>query len=137
MSGGDVSTQRSSSKGHETALLHDVFMCVKMGEMFEKRPCTPSRTSIFVQIKFRPVRLAATIPHPHCRISILSWNEKWIIEMEAGQYKQSFKISQESIPDLERVKKLVTSELLSGALDRFHSMHTDFAKSYSALTSQP
>jgi hypothetical protein len=83
------------------------------------------------------VRLAATIPHPHCRISILSWNEKWIIEIEAGQYKQSYKIAQESIPDLERVKKLITPELLSGALERFHSMHSDFAKSYSSLTTQP
>jgi hypothetical protein len=52
MSGGDVSTQRSSSTGHETELLRVVFMCVKMGEMFEKRPSTPSRASIFVQIKF-------------------------------------------------------------------------------------
>jgi hypothetical protein len=108
-----------------------------MGEMFEKLPCTPSWACIFVQLKFRPVRLAATIPHPHCRISILSWNEKWIIEIEAGQYKQSYKIAQESIPDLERVKKLVTPELLSGALERFHSMHADFAKSYSSLTTQP
>lgn len=83
------------------------------------------------------MRLADTIPHPHCRISILSWNEKWIIEIEAGQYKQSYKIAQDSVAGLDAVKKLVTPRLLSATLDRFRSMHEDFAQAFAGLNSQP
>jgi len=79
------------------------------------------------------LRIAGTIPHPQCKISILSWNEKWIIEIEGGSYKQTYKISHESVSGLEDVKKLVTEELLHRTIERFREMHSDFAKAFESI----
>jgi hypothetical protein len=76
------------------------------------------------------MRIIATIPHPQLKISVFLYNEKYIIELEAGQYKQTFKISADSIDGLEGVKALMTPELLNNSLDRFASMHADFKKSF-------
>jgi len=67
------------------------------------------------------------------RISIMQWNEKYIIEMEAGQYKQTYKIAQDSISGLEEVKALCTPELIESTMVRFSSMHHDFSTSYKTL----
>jgi hypothetical protein len=79
------------------------------------------------------MRILAQIPHPKLRISIMAWNEKYIIEMEAGQYKQTFKIGQESVSGIEEVKALCTDELISNTIDRFNTMHKDFSSSFNAL----
>lgn len=76
------------------------------------------------------MRIIAQIPHPDLRIVIMSWNEKYLIEMEAGQYKQTYKISTDSVNGLEGVKALCTPELIQKTLERFREMHTDFAKAF-------
>jgi hypothetical protein len=78
------------------------------------------------------MRLVANIPHPKLKISILSFMDKWIIEIEGGAYKQAFKISHDAIPSEEEVKKLLTEELLQGCMDRFNGMHTDFGRAFQA-----
>ena len=76
------------------------------------------------------MRIIATIPHPQLKISIFLYNEKYIIELEAGQYRQAFKICADSVEGLEGVKALLTPELLENCLNRFASMHADFKKSF-------
>jgi hypothetical protein len=79
------------------------------------------------------MRIIATIPHPQIKISIFLYNEKYIIELEAGQYKQTFKISNDSVDGLEGVKRLISPELLDNCLNRFSAMHSDFKKSFEQL----
>ena len=79
------------------------------------------------------MRIIATIPHPQLKISIFLYNEKYIIELEAGQYKQTFKISADSVEGIEGVKKLISPELLENCLIRFSGMHADFKKSFDQL----
>lgn len=67
----------------------------------------------------KSMRLVETIPHPHCRISIMSYNDKWIIEIEAAQYKQTYKIGHDSVNGLEDVRKLISTDLLAQTLERF------------------
>ena len=76
------------------------------------------------------MRIIATIPHPRLRISIFLYNEKYIIELEAAQYKQTFKISAESVDGLEGVKALLTEELLNNSMSRFEGMHLDFKMAF-------
>jgi len=110
-------------------------MWVKLGLLFETPGPLPEVKYTFVRNKSDRLRLAATIPHPHCKISVLSWNEKWIIEIEAGPYKQTYKIAQESCPSLDEVKSLVTPALLSGTLNRFLTMHADFSEAFAKHSS--
>jgi hypothetical protein len=86
-------------------------------------------------IIFTPeMRIVAQVPHPQMKISIFAWNEKYIIEMEAGQYKQTYKISQDSVAGLDAVKELCTPELISGTLARFSAMHSDFHLAYQTIS---
>jgi hypothetical protein len=82
------------------------------------------------------MRIVATIPHPQLKISIFLYNEKYILEFEAAQYKQTYKISQDSVNGLEDVKKLCSEELIAGSMDRFSMMHSDFKKVYEQLNSK-
>jgi hypothetical protein len=66
----------------------------------------------------------------------MSYNDKWIIEIEAAQYKQTYKIGHDSVSGLDEVKKLISSQLLQGTLQRFSGMHADFAQAFAQL-SQP
>lgn len=81
------------------------------------------------------MRLVANIPHPRVKISIMSYNDKWIIEIEGGQYRQTYKIGHDSVNGLEDVKKLITDQLLEGTFERFNGMHTDFAEAFKKLNS--
>ena len=79
------------------------------------------------------MRIIATIPHPQLKISIFLYNEKYIIEMEAAQYKQSFKISADSMSGVDEVKALVTPEFINHCMERFNGMHGDFKKAFEDL----
>lgn len=79
------------------------------------------------------MRIIATIPHPQLKISVFLYNEKYIIELEAGQYKQSYKISADSVDGLEGVKKLLSSELIDNSIARFSGMHADFKTAFEQL----
>jgi hypothetical protein len=81
------------------------------------------------------MRIVATIPHPQLKISIFLYNEKYIIEIEAAQYKQTFKISQDSVNGPDDVKKLCSDELISGCMQRFSGMHADFKKAFEQFNS--
>lgn len=79
------------------------------------------------------MRLVANIPHPKVRIAILSYMDKWLIEIEGGAYKQTYKISHESVPGLEEVKMLITDELLQHTMSRFNEMHADFSNAFQRI----
>ncbi|MDZ4751753.1 MAG: hypothetical protein SGI87_09080 [Flavobacteriales bacterium] len=76
------------------------------------------------------MRLLENISHPHCRISIFSWNGKYIIELEWGQLKQSFKISHDSVNGVEQVRKMVNVQFLDEAFLQFQQMHSNLAKTF-------
>ena len=82
------------------------------------------------------MRIVAQIPHRDIKISIFSYNEKYIIEMEAGQYKQTYKISADSVNGIEDVKTLCSEELITHTLNRFSAMHQDFAIAFKRIKPQ-
>lgn len=68
------------------------------------------------------MRIVGNIPHPEMRITVFHMNDKYIVKLEAGPMEQVFKFSQEQYPGFEAVQKLVDTEFLSKALDRFNEM---------------
>lgn len=51
-----------------------------------------------------------------------TWNSKYILELEAGPFKQTFKIPEEAVAGPEAVKNIVTEEFVEECLVRFESM---------------
>jgi hypothetical protein len=44
------------------------------------------------------MRVIAELPHPDCKITIFSMNQKYIIKLEKGIFEQIYKISELDIP---------------------------------------
>ncbi len=76
------------------------------------------------------MRVVADIPHARYKIQIFSYNAKYLVKIELGQFEQVFKINEADVLGLEDVKRMVTEELLKNSLDRFLSMRTDWEEAF-------
>jgi hypothetical protein len=50
------------------------------------------------------------------------WNGKYLLELEAGPFKQTFKIPEAAVEGPDAVKSIVNEEFISECLVRFESM---------------
>ncbi len=82
----------------------------------------------FCEKKF--VRVIAEIPHERYKIQIFSYNSKYILKVELGQFEQVFKIGEMDVLGLEEIKSMVTPELLENCLSRFVSMRSDWERAF-------
>lgn len=79
------------------------------------------------------MRTIAEIPHHTFKISIFSYNSKYIVKIELSQYEQSFKINEADVVGLEDVKKMISDKFLENCMDRFLTMREDWTKSFTEL----
>ena len=72
------------------------------------------------------MRVIDEIPHERFKITIFSWNEKYIVKFEIADYEQVYKFNQKNIISVNDVKTfLMKDEFLKNVMDRFISMRTD------------
>ncbi len=77
------------------------------------------------------MRVIAELPHPDCKITIFSMNQKYIIKLEKGIFEQNYKISELDIPEgVNGVFQLLDSEFIKSATERFNQMRSDFNQAY-------
>lgn len=76
------------------------------------------------------MRVVADIPHARYKIQIFSYNAKYLVKIELGQFEQVFKINEADVLGLEDVKRMVSDELLKNSLDRFLTMRTDWEQAF-------
>ena len=73
------------------------------------------------------MRTIAEIHHPKCRITILLWNQKYLVKFEQEGLEQTFKINQFDIPNEEKLKEMISDEFIESAIKRFDSMREDLS----------
>jgi hypothetical protein len=56
----------------------------------------------------------------------MSYNAKYIVKIELGQFEQIFKIGEIDVYSIEEVENMLTKELLSNSLKRFIEMRSDW-----------
>jgi hypothetical protein len=76
------------------------------------------------------MRVIADIPHSKYKIQVFSYNSKYLVKIELGQFEQIFKIGETDVMGLEDVKAMITDELLENSLDRFISMRSDWENAF-------
>jgi len=77
------------------------------------------------------MRSIAELPHPDCKISIFSMNQKFIIKIEQGSLEQTYKISETDVTDgVNGVFQLLDDTFINQALSHFKSMMTSFKETY-------
>ena len=77
------------------------------------------------------MRVVAELPHPVCKITIFSMNQKFIIKLEKGVYEQTYKVSEIDMPDgVNGVFKMLDDEFMQTVADRFQQMRSDFSAAF-------
>jgi hypothetical protein len=77
------------------------------------------------------MRAIAELPHPNCKITIFSMNQKFIIKLERGAYEQTYKLSEIDVTEgVNGVFQLLDEEFIAKAISRFDAMDLDFKASY-------
>lgn len=80
------------------------------------------------------MRTVAEIAHPVFKISIFSYNAKYIVKVEWGSFEQSYKIAEMDTCGEEDVHKMITDGFLENCMKRFISMQEDWKTSYQLIS---
>lgn len=78
------------------------------------------------------MRVIAELPHPECKISLFSMNQKYIIKFEQGTFEQSYKLSELDLSGggADEVFQIIDEAFIATVIERFNSMRSDFSKAY-------
>lgn len=68
------------------------------------------------------MRLVREIAHPDCKITIFSWNNRFLIKLEQGLLEQTFKIPEHDLAGEEDLNQILDAEFLHQASRRFLDM---------------
>lgn len=79
------------------------------------------------------MRIVNEIIHPECKITIFSWNSKYLIKFERGLIEQTYKVPETEVSGDEEINKLVRGELLKKVLVRFNEMEDDLIQALDSI----
>lgn len=76
------------------------------------------------------MRQLADIPHPEVKITLFSWNGKYLIKLEKGPLEQTYKVSEMDVTSDEEVRSLLDDEFMQAVINRFQLMHQDLQATF-------
>lgn len=68
------------------------------------------------------MRVVKEIPHPDFKITLFSWNNRYLIKLEQGLLEQTFKVSEMDVTGEDDVIDLLDEKFLEDASRRFAEM---------------
>ncbi|MDH5476576.1 MAG: hypothetical protein OEX22_12840 [Cyclobacteriaceae bacterium] len=71
------------------------------------------------------MRIVKEVPHPNCKITVFSWNDKYIIKFEKGSLEQTFKVKEWDIIEENELNHFFEEDFISKVLLRFDGMIND------------
>lgn len=72
------------------------------------------------------MRIVKEIPNPSCKITVFSWNDKYLIKFEKGNLEQTYKVNEWDILKEDDLEKLIGGALVEKVNQRFDDMMIDF-----------
>jgi hypothetical protein len=70
------------------------------------------------------MRVVAEIPLADFKLTIYSWNNKYLLKYEKGMYEQTYKINELDVSGDVEIKQICQDpEFLKGVLSRFRDMN--------------
>ncbi|MBG8552869.1 MULTISPECIES: hypothetical protein [Hymenobacter] len=76
------------------------------------------------------MRQLADIPHPDAKITLFSWNGKYLIKLEKGPLEQTYKVSELDVTSEADVYALLDAEFIQAAVQRFTLMRQDLQAAF-------
>jgi hypothetical protein len=71
------------------------------------------------------MRVVAEIPNPEMKITVFSWNGKYLIKLEKGPLEQTYKVDEMDVMGEAVVRQMLDETFLLRALTRFRDMRQD------------
>jgi len=68
------------------------------------------------------MRVVGEIPHSDCKITIFSWNNRYLIKLEQGLLEQTFKVNEFDISGESELYRIVDQPFIQEAVQRFTEM---------------
>ena len=75
----------------------------------------------------------ADIPHPSCKISLFTWNNKYIVKIEQGMLEQTYKVSELEVLGEDDVREMLSEVFLEKVIHRFGTMQSDWEMAMESL----
>lgn len=72
------------------------------------------------------MRVVADIPNPHVKITLHSYNGKYILKLEKANFEQIYKIEETEVMGDEGAKALLDEEFVEAVVNRFVDMRDAF-----------
>ena len=69
------------------------------------------------------MRVVGEIPHTDCKITIFSWNNRYLLKFEQGYLEQTYKIDQYDVADENDLRKMVNQDFINQILKVFDEMN--------------
>ena len=76
------------------------------------------------------MRQLADIPHPDVKITLFSWNGKYLIKLERGPFEQTYKVSEMDVTSEDDVRALLDEEFVQAVVQRFTLMRQDLQAAF-------
>ena len=79
------------------------------------------------------MRVIGEIKHPACKITLFSWNAKYLIKLERGLVEQTFKVPEFDVTGEEDIREMLQGDFLQEALLRFDEMDASLGRALSGV----
>ena len=73
------------------------------------------------------MRLVGEVPHPTLKITLFSWNNRYLVKFEQGYLEQTYKIDQFDVSGDQALKDMLDPAFLDGVSQRFETMEADWS----------
>ena len=73
------------------------------------------------------------ITHPHYKLTLYEWNNRYIIKLEQDLLEQTFKINKFDVAHEGELEKLLNPDFMQQAMQRFAGMSEALHKALQAL----
>lgn len=86
--------------------------------------------SVFVLFLPKFMRIVKQIPHDQFKITIFSWNDKYLLKLEIGQFEQVYKVRHTDVDGLDDLVECIDTCFLQEAMEQFKGMRSSFSDAF-------
>lgn len=79
------------------------------------------------------MRVVGEIPHPSCKITVLAWNNRYLLKIEQGLLEQTYKINEYDLAGERDIYTLADEAFIQDALALFGQMRGNFQRALQRL----
>ena len=79
------------------------------------------------------MRVVGEIPHPSCKITILSWNNRYLLKLEHGLLEQTYKINEYDLAGEQDLRTIANEAFVQKALTLFEQMRDNLERAMERL----